>query len=98
MDGSDCTTGNLAANAISAIEVNPKNSNEVYVGTSDGRVFHLVRQNDGTYQVNPRVGPFGGELIGDIAVPATPGNDPASQKVYVGVGSPRNAGQAPPLV
>src|SRR5262245_23847877 len=96
MDGSDCTTGNLAANAISAIEVNPKNSNEVYVGTSDGQVFHLVRQNDGKYQVNPRNGPFGGELIGDIAVPKTPGNDPPSQKVYVGVGSPRGPGQAPP--
>ncbi len=98
MDGTDFTTGNVRANAISAIEVNPKNSNEVYVGTSDGRVFHLVRQNDGKYQVNPRNGPFGGQLIGDIAVPTTPGNDPASTKVYVGVGSPRDAGQAPPSI
>jgi photosystem II stability/assembly factor-like uncharacterized protein len=96
MDGTDFTTGNKAANAISAIEVNPKNSNEVYVGTADGRVFHLVRQNDGKFQVNPRPGPFGGELIGDIAVPTTAGNNPPSQKVYVGVGSPRGPGQAPP--
>jgi Sortilin, neurotensin receptor 3, len=97
-DGTDFTTGNLRANAISAIAVNPKDSNEVYVGTSDGRLFHLVRQGNGQYQVNPRPGPFGGELVGDIAVPKTPGANPPSQSVYVGIGSPRDASQPPPSI
>ncbi|HEY2117529.1 MAG TPA: hypothetical protein VGJ51_20675 [Candidatus Angelobacter sp.] len=74
--------------AITAIAVSPSDSNTLYVGTDDGKLFHLQRSADGKYTVNTRTGTLPRGYVGDIAIPA----GSPSRKVYVAIGSEHSGG------
>jgi photosystem II stability/assembly factor-like uncharacterized protein len=86
-DGTVFSTGSSLDAKITAIAVSPSDSNTLYAGTADGRIFYLQRNADGKYTITDQTHaplPFDpSSYIGDIAIPAgTP-----SKKVYVAIGA-----------
>lgn len=91
-DGLDFSTGTTTSQVITAIAVNPRASNVIYVGTADGQFYHLLLMPSGKWKVSQPLAPVDPldlprGYISDIAVAPDPTTNPP-KKVYVAIGSP----------